>query len=139
MNSIAYKITQNNLKPTVNKTVQEFIEYAYLDKKISRLSKGIISNIEKDRSTMPAEIFNTYQKIIIRFFNPNALIKEIKKTIFKHYDDHKITEILHFMQQPKIILITQKEDATKSLPSTQEMQNFFTELQPPHRTTQTLN
>jgi len=52
----------------MNETIQDFIKLAHFAQKIERFSKGIINNIENDRSTIPTKTFNAYQKIIIRFF-----------------------------------------------------------------------
>ena len=113
----------------MSETVQNFIKHAYLDKKIERFSTSVIQNIEHEKNTIPAHIFEIYQKIILQFFDSTVLIKELKQVILTCYDEQKMQQMLNFMHQPNITQITQKEEAAKSLQASPEMQLFFTELQ----------
>jgi len=113
----------------VSETIQEFIEHAYLDTKIERFSMGVIHNVEHEKNTMPANIFDRYQKIILRFFDSSSLIKELKQIILTRTDELQMQQILNFMHQPTFKFFTQKEESAKSLQASPEMQTFFTELQ----------
>jgi len=113
----------------MSEAIQNFIKHAYLDKKIERFSAGIVQNTQHEKNAMPTQIFNTYQKIIIRLFDPATLIKSLENIIARNSNEQKMQTILHFLLQPKIQQITQNEEAAKSLQASQEMQTFFTALQ----------
>ncbi len=113
----------------MSEAIQNFIKHAYLDKKIERFSAGIVQNTQHEKNAMPTQIFNTYQKIIIRLFDPATLIKSLENIIARNSNEQQMQKILHFLLQPKIQQITQNEEAAKSLQASQEMQTFFTALQ----------
>ncbi len=112
----------------MSETIQNFIRHAYLNKKIERFSAGIIQNIDHEKNTIPPHVFNTYQKIILRFFDSTSLIEALEKVIVRRSDDQQMQQILHFLLQPQVQQITQKEEFAKSLQASEEMQIFFTEL-----------
>lgn len=113
----------------MSEIVQNFIEHAHLDKKIERFLTGVTHNVEHEQNTMPANIFDTYQKIILRLFDSTTLVKELKQIILMRFDEQKMQKMLDFMCQPNLQLIIQKEENAKSLQASQEMQIFFTGLQ----------
>lgn len=117
------------LADEMNSVIEAFVSLSRLDEKIDRFSAGVIGNIENDRNAMPVDVFDKYKEIIVNYFDPLVLKENVRVVISERYDDKKMGKMIDFLKHPKVELMTQREESSKSLQAAQDMQDFFAGLQ----------